>query len=229
MRRLAAKAVRFTRWRPSRIGLMRAILRTAKRSDLVRLGSDLGGWWVPQPAVRPGAVAYCAGAGEDITFDLALLAKGCRVVTFDPTPRAIEHVQKSAPGDGSFRFVPIGWWDEETELRFYAPRDPSHVSHSILNLQRTSDYFVAPVQPPWMLMRDLGDEVVDIIKMDIEGAEYRVLRSMVANGPTPTVLCVEFDQPQPLAKTLLAVHRLRAAGYSLAHIERWNYTFVRKR
>lgn len=203
------------------------LARPVPRTDLVRLGSRHAGWWVPASVLRPGAVAYCAGAGEDITFDLALLEHGLRVTTFDPTPRAIAHVQGCAPDNPSFRFEPVGWWDSATELRFFAPRDPSHVSHSAVNLQGTSEYFTARVEPVEQLARRLGDRQVDIIKMDIEGAEYRVLDSLLRFGPVPNVLCVEFDQPQPARRTLAMIRRLRGAGYQLNHVEHWNYTFTR--
>ena len=204
-----------------------AYFHPGRRHDLVRLGSAYGGWWIPAESARPGAVAYCAGAGEDITFDLALFEMGCRVTTFDPTPRAITHVKANAPTTERFRFEPVGWWDEETDLRFYSPRDPRHVSHSALNLQGTTDYFTAPVKPVHKLTAQLGDDHVDIIKMDIEGAEYRVLSSLLASGPLPPVLCVEFDQPQPLRNTIRAVRAVQRAGYTLARIDMWNYTFTR--
>ena len=193
----------------------------------MRIGSDYGGWWIPEQLAVPGAVAYCAGAGEDITFDLGLWQRGCRVTTFDPTPRAIAHVASSAPTDDAFNFVPIGWWDADTVLRFYAPRDSSHVSHSALNLQGTSEYFSARVKPVRQLMNELGDQRIDIIKMDIEGAEYAVIDQLVRDGPLPSALCVEFDQPQPPRRTAGAVRKLRAAGYELVHIDFFNYTFVR--
>lgn len=76
-------------------------------------------------------------------------------------------------------------------------------------------------------MTELGDERVDIIKMDIEGAEYVVIDQLAREGPLPRALCVEFDQPQPLRRTMSAVETLRRAGYELAHIEFFDYTFVR--
>src|ERR1035437_6300471 len=39
------------------------LIRPDVRDDLVRLGSDYGGWWVPAADVKPDVVAYCAGAG----------------------------------------------------------------------------------------------------------------------------------------------------------------------
>jgi FkbM family methyltransferase len=204
-----------------------AYFRQSQRRRMVRIGSDYGGWWVPMEVLRPGAVAYCAGAGEDITFDIGLLEWGLRVTTFDPTPRAVRYVAASAPANPRFRFKAVGWWNAETNLRFYAPQDPAHVSHSVVNLQGTTDYFVAPVAPVHALAKELGDDAVDLIKMDIEGAEYAVIDALLRSGPLPTVLCVEFDQPQPLRRTIGAIRRLRAAGFALRRIERWNYTFTR--
>ena len=50
------------------------------------------------------------------------------------------------PARPRFHFMPVGLWSEDTVLRFFAPRDPAHVSHSVVNLQRTEDYFEAPVR-----------------------------------------------------------------------------------
>ena len=38
------------------------------------------------------SLCYCAGAGEDISFECALVERyGCRVRIIDPTPRATQH------------------------------------------------------------------------------------------------------------------------------------------
>src|SRR5881227_3513428 len=112
--------------------LTRAVLAACFRSgsaDVVRLGSNYGGWWVPRWVLdRPG-LAYCAGAGEDITFDLALLGQGWTVRTFDPTPRAAAHVRATAPATDRFTFAPVGWWETATTLEFFAPTNPEYVSH----------------------------------------------------------------------------------------------------
>src|SRR5262245_22754337 len=66
-RRFARKAS--SRTRRAALG---PLVRVQPDPTLVRLGSAGCGWWVPADVVVPGAVAYCAGAGEDITFDLEL-------------------------------------------------------------------------------------------------------------------------------------------------------------
>ncbi|BEP12756.1 hypothetical protein acdb102_10670 [Acidothermaceae bacterium B102] len=196
---------------------------------LVRLGSAYGGWWVPESLLRKDVVAYCAGAGEDITFDLALLEHGLRVTTFDPTPRAIAYVSAVAPSSPAYRFEPVGWWDSTTELRFYAPQNAAHVSHSAVNLQGTQDFFTAPVETVHAIAQRLGDEQVHLIKMDVEGAEYRVIKSLLESGPLPDVLCVEFDQPAPVGRTVAASRSLAGVGYELVRLEGFNATFVRAR
>jgi len=182
---------------------------------------------VPSSVLVPGAVAYCAGAGEDITFDLALLDRGVRVTTFDPTPRAMSHVDSLAVEDDGFRFVPVGWWNNDTEIDLYAPRDPAHVSYSALDLQETGESITVPVRRVVTLARELGDAELDIVKMDIEGAEMVVLPDFLSSGPLPRVLCVEFDAVRPLRNVISLFRQVRRAGLQPVRSEGRNVTFVR--
>jgi FkbM family methyltransferase len=195
-------------------------------NDVTKLGSEFGGWYVPTELIKPGWVAYCAGVGEDMTFDLQLLQLGCEVHAFDPTPRAIAHVESHGTLE-RYEFHPIGLWSEHDVLRFYAPENPAFVSHSALNLQKTNTFFEAEVDSVGNLMRRLGHDHVDLLKMDIEGAEHKVLPSLQKDGIRPTVLCVEFDQPMPAHRVLREISRLKAGGYRLIKQDRWNFTFLR--
>ena len=196
---------------------------------LERLGSDYGGWIVPTAIITDGWIAYCGGVGEDITFDMRLIeSTGCSVYAFDPTPRAVTYVADHAAGVTRFHFMPVGLWSEDTVLRFFAPRDPAHVSHSIVNLQRTQDYFEAPCRSLPSLMRELGHDQIDLLKVDIEGAEHRVVRSMLDAGIRPVVLCMEIDQPVKASTLWRTVRRIRSRGYALVAVDRWNLTFIQR-
>ena len=202
-------------------------LTTGAHEDLVRLGSPYGGWWVPTSVLTPGAVAYCAGAGEDVTFDLALLSRGVRVTTFDPTPRSMSYVNSLQIEDDRFRFAPVGWWNDDTEIDLYAPRDPAHVSYSALAPQETRQSITVPVRRVATLARELGDTQLDLIKMDIEGAEMVVIPDILSNGPVPRVLCVEFDKVRPLRDVISLIRRIKRAGLQPTRSEGRNLTFVR--
>lgn len=194
---------------------------------LDRLGSDYGGWSVPLSWLGPDAICYCAGVGEDITFDLALIAAtGAVVHAFDPTPRAVAHVRAAAAGQPKFVLHPEGLWKSDTTQRFYAPRDPAHVSHSILNLQATRAYFDAPCRRLSSKMRELGHPRLDLLKLDVEGAEYAVLDSLLEDQVWPRILCVEFDSRSPFRETVRALRVLLANGYRIATREGWNYTLL---
>jgi FkbM family methyltransferase len=206
---------------------LKLALQPGRPKGMVRLGTEYGGWWVPADALQPGHVAYCAGAGEDISFDLALHEAGLVVRTFDPTPRAIAYVQANAPKDDRFTFDPVGWWRSADTLRFYAPANPSDVSHSAVNLQRTETFFEAPVDTVAALKSRHGDASLHLVKMDIEGAEHAVLDQLLADGVLPAVICVEFDQPSPVLELLRMVRQLSRHGYALRAVEAWNYTFAR--
>ena len=194
---------------------------------LEKIGSGYGGWILPVDLLREDWICYAGGVGEDITFDLGVTERfGCEVFAFDPTPRAIAHAEAQARDRRGFHFISAGLWSHDTTLRFYAPRDPAHVSHSIANLQETESYFEAPCRSLASLMAELGHSRIDLLKIDIEGAEHEVVRSMLAEGIRPTVLCMEIDQPAPLRKIASTMGRIRRAGYRLVSVDGWNFTFV---
>jgi FkbM family methyltransferase len=203
------------------------------------------------------SICYCAGAGEDISFDCALVDRfHCQVRVIDPTPRAIQHfnnlekVVKSgqrfpvnnstedyysitAEDFGRLRFVPVGLADRDTELKFYLPKNPAHVSCSTVNLQKTEEYFTAQCFRVSSLMQQLGDTGIDLLKMDIEGAEYMVIRDIVATKLLPRLLCIEFDEVHaPMdseASTRIKQHieALAQAGMRCIAVDDSNATFIR--
>ena len=197
-----------------------------------RLGNDYGGWYVPTRELHVGSIVYCAGVGQDASFDQALISTcGCSIEAFDPTPHAAEFVaQQYATGalDARFRFHPVGLWDSETELRFFAPKTRGWIgSYSALNLQGTDaqQAIVVPVKRLSTLMRENGHTHIDLLKIDIEGAEYRVIEELITCAIPVKWLCVEFDQPVPFWTTNRALVRLRQAGYRLCKVDRWNFVF----
>jgi len=190
-----------------------------------RLGSDYGGWWVPSRMLGRNSICYLAGVGEDVTFDLALTQRfGCEVWALDPTPRSIEFAKSI--DEPKFHFLPVGLWSEDADLRFYEPKNPEHVSHSVTNLQGTDRYFTAPCRSVRSIMADLGHTHLDLLKLDIEGAEIAVLENLLQDGPLPPILCVELDASEVPWVTLRRLARLDSMGYICRHIEERNYTFT---
>ncbi|MFK7967488.1 MAG: FkbM family methyltransferase [Burkholderiaceae bacterium] len=214
-------------------GLMSAWLSSrANASRVLRLGSEYGGWVVPAGSLDADSVCYCAGCGEDITFDLALIQTfGCDVFGIDPTPRSVAFVEKAAAGQDQYHLLSIGLWSSDETVRFYAPQDNTHVSHSITNLQNTSEYFEADVKTVKSVMAEQSHRNLALLKLDIEGAELAVIETMLADGVLPRVLCVEYDcltDPDVSVRARLQTlnQTLLRRGYALFWIEGRNFTFV---
>ena len=221
-----------------------------------KLGSPFAGWYVPMDLINSDSKCYCFGCGEDISFDLALIKRfGCQVFSFDPTPRSIQHVhnlidnaQQGIPtsinNQSDFfytvttkqlerlKFYEYGVWNENNILKFYAPKNETNVSHSLVNLQGTSTYFEARCFTVGTIMEMLKHDSVDVIKLDIEGAEYNVIESFLEAKIRPTVVLVEFDEGySPIDKDAISritntIDMLNENNYIISKIDGWNVTLI---
>jgi FkbM family methyltransferase len=198
------------------------------RDDLVHLGSEYGGYVVPMGLLGPDATCYSCGVGEDVSFDLELIAAtGCRVRAFDPTPRAEEFARSVAMREPRFSFFPYGIWKADETMRFFSPEDETHVSHSIDNLQQTRDYFEAECRSVTSIMAELGDDRIDLLKLDVEGAEYEILQSIIDTDVDIRTVCAEFHKVTTVGDMIAAVRRFVAAGFVPVHADGFTATFVR--
>jgi FkbM family methyltransferase len=219
---------------------------------LQKLGTEYGGWTIPISLVDEDSVCYLAGAGEDISFDVELATRfHCSVHIFDPTPRAKAHFDDMVDSfkEGSLcwpvdsptyfyepdskavncmHFHQLGIWTKNEVLRFFAPKDETHVSHSISNMQGTENYFEAPVRRLSDIMKEQGHAALDILKLDIEGAEYEVLDSVLTDGLAIKVLCVEFHPSKELGlqPVQAMISKLEQNNYKVIAREDLDFTFI---
>jgi FkbM family methyltransferase len=165
--------------------------------ELKKIGSAYGGWIIPIGLINANSICYSVGAGEDISFDIALANHSrCKVYIFDPTPRSKLHFQKVVEAamlgqslsynnnewydltietPAYLHFFETGLWYKKDKVKFFAPKEDEHVSHSISNLQKTNTYFEAQVERLSSIMRANNHSSIDLLKIDIEGAEFDVI------------------------------------------------------
>lgn len=221
-----AAAVERVRKRVQWMRLARA-LEVLPRPDLVQVGTAQEGYVVPDAMPAESWICYCAGLGEEIAFELDLIQRyGCDVHAFDPTPRSIAFVRPLADANPRLHLHPVGLWSHDTEKIFWAPRDQSHVSYSIANIQRTDSYLVAPCRRMSTVMRELGHDRVDLLKLDIEGAEYGVLDSLEEDGIRPRLILVEMHVIETIDAVIASARALQARGYVPVHVDRAHVTWV---
>lgn len=222
---------------------MRVVIKLRRFGDLFRTFPNIGsklrlggeaGWTVPNGALTAQSICYCVGCGEDITFDLEVIRRfGCPIYAFDPTPRAIAHVRQHTKNVPTYHLAEVAIWENEGVARFYIPDDPAQVSHSITNLEGTNNYIEVPTKRLRQVMSENGHSALTLFKMDIEGAEHTVIKTIIEDKIPIDVLCIEFDElashdtPERLAGINASIDSLIAYGMRLYWIEGSNFTFVR--
>jgi FkbM family methyltransferase len=182
------------------------------------LGNEGAAWCFCPEGLSASSVVYCAGVGEEVSFDLELVQRfGVCVHAFDPTPRSIQWVQsQTLPPE--FRFHPYGVADFDGTCRFLPPKNPDHVSHTLLPRETHASAIHVPVYRVATITKMLGHAEIDLLKMDIEGAEYGVITDLIVCGVRPKQMLVEFHHRWPdvgLEKTRNAIRELNGAGYRI--------------
>jgi FkbM family methyltransferase len=189
---------------------------------VVRLGSEYGAHAVTSDALSAESVVYSFGVGEDVSFDLAMIERfGVTVHAFDPTPRSIAWV-KAQTLPPEFVLHEFGLANHDGTADFAPPENAEHISHTLLVREKSSGPAITvQVRRLATLAKELGHSRIDVLKMDIEGAEYAVIEDVLASEIPIGQLLVEFHHHLPevtLAKTEEAIERLNQAGYRIFHI-----------
>lgn len=183
-----------------------------------RHGSEYGGWDIFAENMSSSAIVYSYGVGEDTSFEESLLTKySLRIEAWDPTPRSALWVS-SRKLASHFRFHEFGLGARDEMRLFYLPSNPKHVSLSIINPKCDVETVSLPLRRLSTCMKLCGDSDIDILKLDIEGAEYEVIDDIVRGVVRPKQLLVEFHHRFNnigIQKTLESVAALRSAGYRL--------------
>lgn len=200
----------------------RPIARVQHTCAIERHGTTYGGWNIVASSLLPSSVVYAFGVGDDVSFDLSLIDRyQLTVDAFDPTPRAVSWCKQQV-FPPTFIFHDYGVAPVDGELVFFPPADSTHVSFSMTRQADSSGASVtAPVKRLSTIMRELGHRHIDVLKLDIEGAEYDVLRNMIDDGIFPTQVLVEFHHrffPDGKIKTTDTIRLLNDSGYRVVSV-----------
>ena len=206
-------------------------------AKVTHCGSKTGGFDVvmPDQFVAKDGVAMSFGIGEDLSFseDLRRLS-GIKIYAFDPTPRSVEYVKNHRlSGDEGFKFFDYGISDRNEEADFHLPVDSSHVSGSMERYSGVREESIKVQMKSFStICSKLGISRVDILKMDIEGSEFKVMPSILKSGVDVPQICIETHArffPDKDAKFAALFNLLYNKGYqcvSKDYVESV-YTFVK--
>ena len=189
--------------------------------ETVRLGDPGGRWSIVPDGLGPATVVYALGVGTDISFERDLIARyRVTVHAFDPTPIALAWAA-AHPLPAGFVLHPYGVADFDGQARFTGPRKRKFASFSLVRSEGLGPAVEAPVHRLATLAGMLHLPPPDVIKMDIEGAEYAVIPDLLAAGYRPKQILVEFHHrwreigPRRTRETLGLLGR---SGYRIADV-----------
>lgn len=186
----------------------------------------------------------------------------CHIHIFDPTPRAkihfenvqnvlksnieLEYDKKIGGGDPNYwkfviknetqaenlHFYDFGINTENGTVKFYQPLNPEYVSCSLLPLHRSNNYFTVEVKTLKTIMRELGHDHIDLIKLDIENIECDVIDQMIDNNIFPKFVCVDFDYartgPVGYHRVMNLINRMSQFNYQILKNDSFDVTFMKK-
>jgi FkbM family methyltransferase len=229
---------------------------------ILRFGSKHGGWYHYALDRSTNVRMLSAGVGEDVSFDIELLNfyadKSC-VIFIDPTPRSISHFENICNSFGSvstenynnsgfqntnsynlhkidknnFIYYPNALWSTYEILKFYAPVNLDHVSFSVTNIQNNYNNNYIEVESIDVATIIQKYDSLDIIKLDIEGAEHEVITRILETKSNVNQILVEYDEifyPNFFnLKKIISTHKhLIKFGYILLINEGSNFVYILK-
>lgn len=180
--------------------------------------------WKYIPALlNEQSIVYSLGVGDLIDFDLDLINDhGLTVHAFDPTPFAEEWVQQQVLPD-NFVFHPWAAAGEDGSLRLYRRVSTRGKASDVMwtagsEAGNAEDFIDAPAYTIHTMMEKLGHSQVDMLKIDVEGAEYLILEGLNAATSLPKQLLVEYHHRFPgvgKQRTADSIAGLRELGYRI--------------
>jgi FkbM family methyltransferase len=178
-------------------------------------------WCVCPAEITGSSIVYSLGVGKNVAFDIAMIEKyDVQVYAFDPTPSSVEWINSRAL-PGHFHFFDYGVASFDGTAMLYD--DLKHKSHSILRRPEGEEKGTeVRFHTLETIMSKLGHEKIDILKMDIEGAEYSVLDDLLSSDIQVGQLLVEFHHNKFTGigcdDTRRTIRRLNEKGFRIFYV-----------
>ena len=202
----------------------------------ITYGNRYADWTFCPDGINKDSIIYSFGVGEDISFDLQLIENfQLHVHAFDPSPDSLEWVSGQNITE-KFHLYPFGLADTDGEISFCEPAEPGYKSLRMIDHLKQHDNkgksINLPVHKLITIIGDLGHEIIDILKMDIEGAEYNVIEDIINCPVKISQILIEFHHRFDkfiINDTRRAIARLNSAGYMIFNVSASGeeYSFIK--
>lgn len=121
---------------------------------------------------------------------------GGRVYAFDPTPKALAWLKEQNLPQG-YRYYQYGLSDKNEQASFYLPENDDYVSGSETGHEGLKKNSISvQMRTLRSLMQITGDnsDEIGLLKMDIEGSEFKAIPQILSSKIKFDQLCIEVHQ-----------------------------------
>ncbi|MCQ2520944.1 MAG: FkbM family methyltransferase [Lachnospiraceae bacterium] len=198
------------------------VIKVQRRKKCRIMGGEYGGFGVCLSMVPINGVVYSFGIGEDMSFDIDIKKeKDVALFAFDPTPKSISWYERQNFGE-KFSFYPYGISNYDGEEKFYLPLNEEYVSGSVIcGEDKNESAVIVEMKSLDSIMKSLNHKKIDVLKMDIEGSEYKVIDDILSKDICFSQLCIEvhsrfFDDG--VKKTREMIKKLNDKGYYITYV-----------
>jgi FkbM family methyltransferase len=188
--------------------------------------------WTILPDLCSDSFIVSAGAGTDISFELALLERfGCTVVLLDPSTPGLRCYESLNPTPPRLHYLPFGLASSAGKRLLYPPDENADTTSWTIT-GNSKGHAIDCLDLTAVLHRFQRDSI-DLLKIDIEGFEYEVLDGMLKSGIYPRQICVEIHQGHLFMNRTRRdrwklIFKLLSSGYGLVHHHHSDHLFVRR-
>ena len=188
-------------------------------------------------------VAISAGLGFDVSFDKSLLELGFTVFGLDPLADCIAYANSNLADFRGFTSLEKGLWKTTGVQSFFPPKNSAHDSWSATNIQHSPEsmmktFEVISLNDLFIMYPILEKCDYRILKMDIEGSELEVMKSLSTFEYRFDFIAIEIDflslipflkfshRVLMIKEVRTLLRNFQAAGYQLVKTENFNFFWI---
>jgi FkbM family methyltransferase len=169
-----------------------------------------------QAASESPLICDCGANIGMATLYFKWLYPKARIEAFEPDPKTFSLLEKNVARNRLTDVIThnCALWDENGSVDFFV--DPA-TPGSVLMSADPSRMVGQPIQVPSRRLSDFIQEPIDLLKLDVEGAEHRILNDLVRSGRIELVreMIIEFHHHIGTQRSCLAsfLHLIENAGF----------------
>lgn len=170
-------------------------------------------------------VVIDAGANVGLWTKYILTRLPKKVYCFEPNTKALDNLHKNMSDHKNVKIVPKAIGTENGKIKFYA--DENSLISSIYPTESNVEYEVDSITFNTFLQEN-GIEKIDLFKMDIEGAEFPIIRSFGKEEfDKVDAFLIEYHEWNGGTKNEL-IEKLQENGYSIQEVPGHMFIFAYK-